>query len=76
MSFSGLRQGDGSCFHAASWLLCMTPPRAHSFVSPQVMIHERYLFDSSTQAFTVDKYLNYLEDLYGGTRWSVAVCAF
>lgn len=54
----------------------MTPPRAHSFVSPQVMIHERYLFDSSTQAFTVDKYLNYLEDLYGGTRWSVAVCAF
>jgi hypothetical protein len=30
------------------------------------MIHDRYLFDRSTEQFTVDRYLQDLKDRYGG----------
>lgn len=38
----------------------------HNFVSPQVMVEERTLFDVDTNRWTVDKYLDDLEKRYGG----------
>jgi hypothetical protein len=37
-----------------------------SFVQPQVMIHDRYLYDPIKQQYTVDKYLDDLVERYGG----------
>jgi len=37
-----------------------------NFVSPQVMVEERTLFDVDTNRWTVDKYLDDLEKRYGG----------
>jgi len=37
-----------------------------SFVSPQVMIHERQLFNPATNDFTVESYLDGLQQRYGG----------
>jgi gamma-glutamyl hercynylcysteine S-oxide synthase len=37
-----------------------------SFIQPQVMIHERTLFDVATGKYTVDRYLDDLEKRYGG----------
>jgi iron(II)-dependent oxidoreductase len=37
-----------------------------SFVQPQVMIHDRYLFNPITQQWTVDRYLDDLQSRYGG----------
>jgi formylglycine-generating enzyme required for sulfatase activity len=38
----------------------------HNFVSPQVMVEERTLFDVASGHWTVDKYLDDLEARYGG----------
>ena len=38
----------------------------HNFVSPQVMVEERTLFDIAQGRWTVDKYLDDLETRYGG----------
>ncbi len=38
----------------------------HNFISPQVMVEERTLFDVTTNRWTVDKYLDDLEKRYGG----------
>jgi gamma-glutamyl hercynylcysteine S-oxide synthase len=38
----------------------------HNFVSPQVMVEERTLFDVEHNRWTVDKYLDDLEKRYGG----------
>jgi len=38
----------------------------HNFVSPQVMVEERTLFDVVQNRWTVDKYLDDLEKRYGG----------
>ena len=37
-----------------------------SFIQPQVMVEERYLFDPATGKYTVDRYLDDLEARYGG----------
>ena len=37
-----------------------------SFVQPQIMLHDRYLYNRETDSWTVDKYLKDLEDRYGG----------
>jgi len=37
-----------------------------SFIQPQVMIEERYLFDPESGKYTVDRYLDDLEKRYGG----------
>lgn len=37
-----------------------------SFMQPQMMVHDRYFYDSVTGKYTVDKYLDDLEKRYGG----------
>jgi hypothetical protein len=37
-----------------------------SFIQPQVMVEERYLYDPVAGKYTVDRYLNDLETRYGG----------
>ena len=37
-----------------------------NFITPQVMVEERTLFDAATNQWTVDKYLDDLEKRYGG----------
>jgi gamma-glutamyl hercynylcysteine S-oxide synthase len=37
-----------------------------SFVQPQMMIHDRKFYDPTTHAYTVDKYLDDLDQRYGG----------
>ena len=37
-----------------------------SFVQPQCMVHDRFLFDRATESFTVDRYLDDLQQRYGG----------
>jgi gamma-glutamyl hercynylcysteine S-oxide synthase len=37
-----------------------------SFVQPQMMVHDRYFYDPATRRYTVDRYLNDVEQRYGG----------
>ena len=37
-----------------------------SFIQPQMMVEDRYLYDPSTRQYTVDRYLDDLEKRYGG----------
>jgi formylglycine-generating enzyme required for sulfatase activity len=37
-----------------------------SFIQPQLMVHDRYFFDPSTNRYTVDRYLDDLDRRYGG----------
>jgi iron(II)-dependent oxidoreductase len=37
-----------------------------SFIQPQMMVHDLYFYDASTQQYTVDKYLADLQARYGG----------
>lgn len=37
-----------------------------SFIQPQMMVQDRYLFDPDTGRYTVDRYLDDLEKRYGG----------
>jgi formylglycine-generating enzyme required for sulfatase activity len=37
-----------------------------SFIQPQVMVHDRYLYDPATAHYTVDKFLEDLDRRYGG----------
>lgn len=38
----------------------------HSFIQPQMMVHDRYLYDPVTGKYTVDRYLDDLQKRYGG----------
>ena len=38
----------------------------HSFIQPQMMVHDRYLYDPITGKYTVDRYLDDVEKRYGG----------
>jgi iron(II)-dependent oxidoreductase len=38
----------------------------HSFMQPQMMVHDRYLYDPVTGKYTVDRYLDDLGKRYGG----------
>jgi formylglycine-generating enzyme required for sulfatase activity len=38
----------------------------HSFMQPQMMVHDRYFYDPVTGKYTVDRYLDDLEKRYGG----------
>jgi iron(II)-dependent oxidoreductase len=38
----------------------------HSFMQPQMMVHDRYLYDPVTGKYTIDRYLDDLEKRYGG----------
>ena len=38
----------------------------HSFIQPQMMVHDRYLYDPIAGKYTVDRYLDDLEKRYGG----------
>src|SRR5258706_49434 len=38
----------------------------HSFIQPQMMVHERYFFDPVTLQYTVERYLRDLEQRFGG----------
>jgi formylglycine-generating enzyme required for sulfatase activity len=38
----------------------------HSFIQPQVMVEERYLYDPVAGKYTVDRYLDDLQARYGG----------
>ena len=35
-------------------------------MQPQLMIHDRFLYDRATDSWTVGKYLQDLQDRYGG----------
>ena len=37
-----------------------------SFIQPQLMMHDKYLYDRSTSTWTVDRYLNDVISRYGG----------
>lgn len=37
-----------------------------SFIQPQVMVHDRYLYDPQLRRYTVDRYLDDVEKRYGG----------
>lgn len=37
-----------------------------SFIQPQMMVHDRYFYDSVSGQYTVDRYLDDLEKRYGG----------
>ena len=37
-----------------------------SFIQPQTMVHDRYLYDPAKNAYTVDRYVADLEKRYGG----------
>jgi len=37
-----------------------------SFMQPQMMVHDRYIYDRVTGHYTVDRYLNDLDKRYGG----------
>ena len=37
-----------------------------NFIAPQVMVEDRYLYDSASGRYTVDRYLKDLDDRYGG----------
>jgi iron(II)-dependent oxidoreductase len=37
-----------------------------SFIQPQMMVHDRYLYDSVAGKYTVDRYLDDLQKRYGG----------
>ena len=39
-----------------------------SFVQPQIMLHDRFLFDRESNQWTVEKYLNDLNDRYVHTH--------
>ena len=36
------------------------------FVQPQVMVHDRYLYDRASNSWTVDRFLDDLLERYGG----------
>jgi len=38
----------------------------HSFIQPQMMVHDRYLYDPVAGKYTVDRYLDDVEKRYGG----------
>ncbi len=38
----------------------------HSFMQPQMMVHDRYFYDPVAGKYTVDRYLDDLEKRYGG----------
>ena len=38
----------------------------HSFIQPQMMVHDRYFYDLVAGKYTVDRYLDDLEKRYGG----------
>ena len=38
----------------------------HSFIQPQMMVHDRYLYDPVSGKYTVDRYLDDLQKRYGG----------
>jgi gamma-glutamyl hercynylcysteine S-oxide synthase len=38
----------------------------HTFIQPQMMVHDRYLYDPIAGKYTVDRYLDDLEKRYGG----------
>jgi iron(II)-dependent oxidoreductase len=38
----------------------------HSFIQPQMMVHDRYLYDPVAGKYTVDRYLDDLDKRYGG----------
>jgi len=38
----------------------------HSFIQPQMMVHDRYFYDPVANKYTVDRYLDDLEKRYGG----------
>jgi len=38
----------------------------HSFIQPQMMAHDRYLYDPVSGKYTVDRYLDDLQKRYGG----------
>ncbi|QEE28801.1 formylglycine-generating enzyme family protein [Terriglobus albidus] len=38
----------------------------HSFIQPQMMVHDRYLYDPASGKYTVDRYLDDLQKRYGG----------
>jgi iron(II)-dependent oxidoreductase len=37
-----------------------------SFIQPQMMVHDRYFYDSVAHRYTVDRYLDDLDNRYGG----------
>jgi gamma-glutamyl hercynylcysteine S-oxide synthase len=37
-----------------------------SFIQPQMMVHDRYFYDPSSNRYTVDRYLDDLDKRYGG----------
>ena len=37
-----------------------------SFIQPQMMVHDRYFYDPVTRRYTVDRYLDDLQQRYGG----------
>jgi len=39
---------------------------ASSFVQPQMMVHDRFFYDPATRRYTVDRYLNDVDQRYGG----------
>ena len=45
-----------------------------NFVSPQVMLHDRFLFDRATNSFTVDRFLEDVTLRYGGVSKHDELC--
>jgi len=57
-----MRAGDAANFQPAPDLAWAE----HDFIQPQVMVHDRYLYDPDRQMYTVKRFLQDVNERYGG----------
>lgn len=62
-----------SSLDLSNYELLYTIPFRTSFIQPQVMMHDRFLFDRSTNTYTADKFLDDLNSRYSGVD-SLLIC--
>ena len=60
---SAIRYGEGEALYDANPAMNWT---SSSFMQPQAHLFDRYLYNESTQAYTVDRYLDDLNARFGG----------
>lgn len=53
-------------FDASAYRLDALKWASRSFIQPQMMVHDRFFYDSASGKYTVDRYLDDVEKRYGG----------